>query len=392
MSSRTFATQAAPSAAATSQRLAEQIVRPQPSATAPVGQAGGSKQAQPKQQPPAYRPDKLVRADHRTRTMDAFVVRGAAATQQPQPGGSGPAAASASKPLVLSNEQQPQQQHHPQQQQQQEQQPQGTEEQEQQAQLGVSQHPASHAALAAVGGAIPRKRRAAEHDRLVFNSTVAQAAVAAPAADADGMQPGSSALFGAQQQGGTNGSSTAPPVDATSSGKPHAAWQRANPPGPPPVAAAREVLAARQASCHGGLAEVIKQHVFVGLADEAGEWALVQHSTRLYLVAVAPLSRDLFEQQLLRRWGRCPALALEEALPLEALATAGLKCAAAAGRWTVRWVALSHVHIWLGALRLAAQLDQCPAARAVTLSILKRTTPLAPPTRPPVGPSLRWRG
>ena len=45
-----------------------------------------------------------------------------------------------------------------------------------------------------------------------------------------------------------------------------------------------------------GLLEIIRKHTYVGMADETH--ALLQHGTRLYLLDVAELSRDMFYQQV----------------------------------------------------------------------------------------------
>lgn len=47
-----------------------------------------------------------------------------------------------------------------------------------------------------------------------------------------------------------------------------------------------------------GLSEVLRKHTYVGMADET--LALLQHGTRLYLLNVAALSRDMFYQQVSR--------------------------------------------------------------------------------------------
>ena len=41
---------------------------------------------------------------------------------------------------------------------------------------------------------------------------------------------------------------------------------------------------------------MLRQHTFVGMADET--LALLQHSTRLYILNVANLSKDMFYQQV----------------------------------------------------------------------------------------------
>ena len=42
--------------------------------------------------------------------------------------------------------------------------------------------------------------------------------------------------------------------------------------------------------------DIIRKHTYVGMADETH--ALLQHGTRLYLLNVASLSRDMFYQQV----------------------------------------------------------------------------------------------
>ena len=45
-----------------------------------------------------------------------------------------------------------------------------------------------------------------------------------------------------------------------------------------------------------GLSEVLRKHTFVGMADET--LALLQHGTRLYLLNVATLSKEMFYEQV----------------------------------------------------------------------------------------------
>lgn len=42
--------------------------------------------------------------------------------------------------------------------------------------------------------------------------------------------------------------------------------------------------------------DIIRKHTYVGMADETH--ALLQHGTRLYLLNIANLSRDMFYQQV----------------------------------------------------------------------------------------------
>lgn len=55
---------------------------------------------------------------------------------------------------------------------------------------------------------------------------------------------------------------------------------------------------------------MLRQHTFVGMADET--LALLQHSTRLYILNVANLSKDMFYQQV------CLLVCLQQGLALSA--------------------------------------------------------------------------
>ena len=71
----------------------------------------------------------------------------------------------------------------------------------------------------------------------------------------------------------------------------------------------QDVLA-NNCQCIAGLSEVLRKHTFVGMADET--LALLQHTTRLYLLNVANLSKDMFYQQVC--FSICPSAF---ALPLD---------------------------------------------------------------------------
>ena len=68
-------------------------------------------------------------------------------------------------------------------------------------------------------------------------------------------------------------------------------------------------------------------------ADE--KLALLQHGTRLYLVNMAAVSRDLFYQLLLTRWEGVSLLALAHPLHVGTLMDLALQQEEAAGRWKV---------------------------------------------------------
>ena len=53
----------------------------------------------------------------------------------------------------------------------------------------------------------------------------------------------------------------------------------------------------RSSSVDAGLWDILRNHTYVGMADDT--LALVQHQTRLYLADAYQLSRDLFYQQVM---------------------------------------------------------------------------------------------
>lgn len=56
--------------------------------------------------------------------------------------------------------------------------------------------------------------------------------------------------------------------------------------------------------------DIVRKHTYVGMADETH--ALLQHGTRLYLLNVSNLSRDMFYQQV------CAAAVICMCLPCQA--------------------------------------------------------------------------
>ena len=66
----------------------------------------------------------------------------------------------------------------------------------------------------------------------------------------------------------------------------------------------RNTLAGLLLFVRAGLCEILRNHTYVGMADDT--LALVQHQTRLYLADAYQLSRDLFYQQVghIVRWCR----------------------------------------------------------------------------------------
>ena len=97
------------------------------------------------------------------------------------------------------------------------------------------------------------------------------------------------------------------------------------------LASVERLLAAAERSPHPGLTDILKSSTSVGMAD--CRRALLQAGTRLYLADLTALSRDMFYQQALRRFGQAPRLRLRPPLPVRALALAALEAEEAAGRW-----------------------------------------------------------
>jgi DNA mismatch repair protein MLH1 len=78
---------------------------------------------------------------------------------------------------------------------------------------------------------------------------------------------------------------------------------------------------------------VLREHTFVGALG--GTQVLLQQGSKLYLVDVGPLSRDLMLQQALRRCGRFGAgVVLEPPVELGAAVAMGLEQQQAEGRLT----------------------------------------------------------
>ncbi|KAM0911334.1 hypothetical protein ACQ4PT_013540 [Festuca glaucescens] len=72
-----------------------------------------------------------------------------------------------------------------------------------------------------------------------------------------------------------------------------------------------------------GLLDIVKNCTYVGVADEV--FALIQHNTRLYLVNVVNVSKELMYQQALCRFGNFNAIQLSEPAPLRELMMMALK-------------------------------------------------------------------
>ena len=70
------------------------------------------------------------------------------------------------------------------------------------------------------------------------------------------------------------------------------------------------------------LTELMHEHTFVGIVD--AEFALLQHTTKLYLLNTTKLSQELFYQILIKDFGNFPMVCLSEPAPIYDLAILGL--------------------------------------------------------------------
>ncbi|GAA6030858.1 hypothetical protein JCM8097_008910 [Rhodosporidiobolus ruineniae] len=70
---------------------------------------------------------------------------------------------------------------------------------------------------------------------------------------------------------------------------------------------------------HEGLDQIVKNHIFVGVADLESCWTMLQHQTKLYLVNHAAFAETLFYQLGLRQFGRFSRIKLNPPPPLRRL-------------------------------------------------------------------------
>ncbi|KAL0034722.1 hypothetical protein WJX77_003881 [Trebouxia sp. C0004] len=107
--------------------------------------------------------------------------------------------------------------------------------------------------------------------------------------------------------------------------------QRQNPEEPCDLTSIRQLLDEVTQDTHEGLSEVLRKHTYVGMADET--LALLQHGTRLYLLNVAALSRDMFYQQALRRFDNMSSIKIHGAAKIADLAMLAVELEEDAGTW-----------------------------------------------------------
>ncbi|RWR92654.1 DNA mismatch repair protein MLH1 isoform X2 [Cinnamomum micranthum f. kanehirae] len=103
----------------------------------------------------------------------------------------------------------------------------------------------------------------------------------------------------------------------------HAIRQRRNPKETADLASLQLLLSNIDRNTHSGMLDIIKNCTYVGMADDV--FALLQHNTRLYLVNVVNLSKELMYQQVLRRFAHFNAIQLSDPAPLTELLVMALK-------------------------------------------------------------------
>lgn len=232
--------------------------------------------------PSYYRPDKLVRTDAKVQTLDAFV-----ASQWKQH----PAGSTQNKPQQAQHEAR---QTHPQ------------------------QHPTAQAMELDIDLTTAPRRRKTTTTGGVPNST--GDAVFLPTAMEIANAAGTAGIAPAPN----HQTQTQPTLQAP-------VRHRSNPTQSSGLESVQRLLAAAEGSTHDGLTEILRTATFVGLADS--HRALIQSGTRLYLIDLSNLTRDMFYQQALRRFGQAPRVALCPAMPAADLALVALEAEEIAGRW-----------------------------------------------------------
>ncbi|KAL3693116.1 hypothetical protein R1sor_006767 [Riccia sorocarpa] len=107
--------------------------------------------------------------------------------------------------------------------------------------------------------------------------------------------------------------------------------QRRNPKESSDLTSVQELLAAVDRETHSGLMDIVKNCIYVGMADDT--MALVQYKTYLYLINVVAFSRELMYQQVLRRFAHFLSLQLSTPASLRDLCMVALDQEEVEGRW-----------------------------------------------------------
>ncbi|XP_031503809.1 DNA mismatch repair protein MLH1 isoform X2 [Nymphaea colorata] len=93
--------------------------------------------------------------------------------------------------------------------------------------------------------------------------------------------------------------------------------QRRNPKESADLTSIQELLSDVDSNTHAGLLEIVKHCTYIGMADDF--LALLQYNTRLYLMNVVNISKELMYQQVMRRFAHFNAIQLSNPAPLPQL-------------------------------------------------------------------------
>ncbi|KAH6558320.1 hypothetical protein KP509_1Z069400 [Ceratopteris richardii] len=108
--------------------------------------------------------------------------------------------------------------------------------------------------------------------------------------------------------------------------------QRRNPNDGADLTSVQELLATIDQETHSGLWDIMKNCLYIGMADHL--MALSQYKTCVYLFDIVKLSKELMYQQTLRRFGRFNAMSLTNPAPIQDLVLLALDEEERLGRWT----------------------------------------------------------
>ncbi|KAK9813170.1 hypothetical protein WJX72_010077 [[Myrmecia] bisecta] len=107
--------------------------------------------------------------------------------------------------------------------------------------------------------------------------------------------------------------------------------QQRNPQAVHELTSIQELIAEVENGVHEGMTEIIRKHTYVGMADNT--LGLLQHGTRLYLVDVAVLTRDMFYLQVLKRFEHYSSIRINPAVRVSELAELAVEAEQANGAW-----------------------------------------------------------
>lgn len=99
--------------------------------------------------------------------------------------------------------------------------------------------------------------------------------------------------------------------------------QRRNPKETADLTSIQELVNDIDSNSHSGLLDIVRNCTYIGMADD--DFALLQHTTHLYLANVVNLSKELMYQQVLQRFAHFNAIQLSDPAPLPELILLALK-------------------------------------------------------------------